>query len=141
MSKLLDLFNGSQYARLNTISGGNKNFSVRNQSNTNQEIRQGNAVDFFSNTYQSGFEVNRQSLSVQGFRKSDDTQTSKFTGNTTGLSTTENNAFESYNRFANDASRNKYNSKLIHKYLATDTTKQYATIMSAGPGLTLTYNV
>ena len=52
MSKLEDLFKGSQYARLNSIPGGNKNFSVRNQSNTSQEIRQENAVNFFSNTYQ-----------------------------------------------------------------------------------------
>ena len=141
MSKLLDLFNGSQYSRLNNIAGGTQNFSVRNQSNTNQEIRQGNAVDFFPNTYQSGFEVNRPSLSVQGFAKSPETQTSKFTGDTTGPSTTENNAFDSYNRFANDAFRNKYDSKLVHKYLATDSTKQYATIMATGPGLTLTYNV
>ena len=59
MSKLEELFKGSQYARLNTIPGGNKNFSVRNQSNTEQNIRQGNAVDFFPNTYQDGFDVNK----------------------------------------------------------------------------------
>lgn len=141
MSKLLDLFNGSQYSRLSTIPGGTKNFSVRNQSNTSQEIRQGNAVDFFPNTYQDGFDVNKPSLSVQGFAKSPNTQTSDFTGNPAGTATTENNAFDSYNRFANDSIRNRYESKLVHKYLATDSAKQYLTINSAAAGAVLTYNV
>lgn len=141
MSKLLNLFNGSQYARLNTIAGGTRNFSVRNQSNTSQEVRQGNAVDFFPSTYQDGFDVNKQSLSVQGFAKSPTTQNSDFTGNPAGTATTENNAFDSYNRFANDAFRNSYSSKLVHKYLATDSTKQYKTQQQTSLGVVLTYNV
>lgn len=141
MSKLEELFKGSQYARLNTIPGGNKNFSVRNQSNTEQSIRQGNAVDFFPNTYQDGFDVNKPSLSVQGFAKSPQTQTSDFTGNPTGQATIENNAFDSYNRFANDSVRNRYNSRLIHRYLATDSTKQYKTEQETSVGMILTYNV
>ena len=141
MSKLEELFKGSQYARLNTIPGGNKNFSVRNQSNTEQSIRQGNAVDFFPNTYQDGFDVNKPSLSVQGFAKSPETQTSDFTGNPTGQATVENNAFDSYNRFANDSVRNRYNSRLIHRYLATDSTKQYRTQQETSVGMILTYNV
>lgn len=141
MSKLEELFKGSQYARLNTIPGGNKNFSVRNQSNTEQSIRQGNAVDFFPNTYQDGFDVNKPSLSVQGFAKSPQTQTSDFTGNPTGQATIENNAFDSYNRFANDSVRNRYNSRLIHRYLATDSTKQYRTQQETSVGMILTYNV
>lgn len=141
MSKLLDLFNGSQYSRLTTIPGGTKNFSVRNQSNTDQAIRQGNAVDFFPNTYQGGFDVNKQSLSVQGFSKSPTEQTSDFTGNATGPATVENTAFDSYNRFALDAARNRYNSKLIHRYLATDSTTQYLTINSTAVGAVLTHNV
>lgn len=141
MSKLEELFKGSQYARLNTIPGGNKNFSVRNQSNTEQSIRQGNAVDFFPNTYQDGFDVNKPSLSVQGFAKSPQTQTSDFTGNPTGQATIENNAFDSYNRFANDSVRNRYNSRLIHRYLATDSTKQYRTQQETSIGMILTYNV
>jgi len=141
MSKLLNLFNGSQYSRLTTIPGGNKNFSVRNQSNTEQSIRQGNAVDFFPNTYQEGFDVNKPSLSVQGFAKAPETQTSDFTGNPTGQATVQNNAFDSYNRFANDAFRNSYSSKLVHKFLATDSTKQYKTQQQTSVGMILTYNV
>jgi hypothetical protein len=141
MSKLLDLFNGSEYARLNNIAGGTKNFSVRKQSNTEENVRQANAVDFFGNTYQDGFDVDKQTLSTTGFAKSVTAQNSDFTGNTTGIATTEQNAFDSYNRFANDAFRNKYNSKLVHKYLATDSTKQYLSEQSTTPGLVLTYNV
>ena len=147
MSKLVDLFQGSQYARLNTLSGHSpnnatpKNFSVRNQSNTEQNIRQENAVDFFPNTYQTGFKVDKPSLSVQGFAKSNAQQTSDFTGNPTGTATTENTAFDSYNRFANDSLRNSYSSKLVHKYLATDSTKQYKTQQAASAGVVLTYNV
>jgi len=147
MSRLLDLFNGSQYARLNTLSGHSpnnanpKNFSVRKQSDVTSEIRQTNAVDFFTNTYQSGFKVDKPSLSVQGFAKSVTAQNSDYTGNPTGTATLENNAFDSYNRFANNAARNTYNSKLIHKYLATDTTKQYKTQQATTQGVILTYNV
>ena len=141
MSKLKELFEGSQYARLNSIPGGNKNFSVRNQSNTEQSIRQGNAVDFFPNTYQDGFDVNKPSLSVQGFAKAPETQTSDYTGNPTGQATNENNAFDSYNRFALDAFRNTYSSKLVHKFLATDSTKQYKTQQETSAGVVLTYNV
>lgn len=141
MSKLKELFEGSQYARLNSIPGGNKNFSVRNQSNTEQSIRQGNAVDFFGNTYQDGFDINKPSLSVQGFAKSSTTQNSDFTGNPAGQATVENNAFDSYNRFANDSVRNRYGSKLIHRYLATDSTKQYKTQQATSVGVVLTYNV
>lgn len=141
MSKLRKLFEGSQYARLNTLPGGNKNFSVRNQSNTEQSIRQGNAVDFFPNTYQDGFDVNKPSLSVQGFAKAPETQTSDYTGNPTGQATNENNAFDSYNRFALDPVRNSYSSKLIHKFLATDSTRQYKTQQETSAGVVLTYNV
>ena len=141
MSKLEDLFKGSQYARLNSIPGGNKNFSVRNQSNTSQEIRQENAVNFFPNTYQEGFDVNKPSLSVQGFAKSPETQTSDFTGDPDSEATTQNNAFDSYNRFANDPIRNKYESKLVHKYLATNSEEQYKTKQAASAGVVLTYNV
>lgn len=141
MSKLLDLFNGSQYSRLSTLPGGSKNFSVRKQSNTEQNVRQENAVDFFGNTYQDGFDVGKQSLSVTGFQKSPNTQTSDFTGNPAGAATAENNAFDSYNRFALDAFRNTYNSKLVHRYLATDSTKQYKTQQETAAGVVLTYNV
>jgi hypothetical protein len=146
MSKLVDLFNGSQYARLDTISGHSPNnanpqsFSVREQSNTEQNIRQGNATDFFGNTYQEGFNVDKPSLSVAGFQKSPLAQTSDYTGNATGLATTETNAFDSYNRFANDGFRNTYESKLVHRYLATDSSKTYLAQNSTAQGAILSYN-
>jgi hypothetical protein len=141
MSKLKELFEGSQYARLNTLPGGRKNFSVRKQSDTRQEVRQGNAVDFFDNRYQDGFDVDKPSLSVTGFRKAPESQNSDFTGSPTGQATLENNAFDSYNRFANDAFRNTYNSKLVHRFLATDSTRQYKTQQQTSAGIVLTYNV
>lgn len=139
MSKLEELFNGSQYARLNSIPGGNRNFSVRNQSNTEQNIRQGNAVDFFPTPYQDGFDVNKQSLSVEGFAKSENTQNSDFTGDPSGPATIQKNAFDSYNRFANDPIRNRYKSQLVHKYLATNAEEQYKTKQSTTAGLKLVY--
>ena len=48
MSKLVDLFQGTQYARLDKLSGHSPNtanaqeFSVRKQSNTDPTVRQGN---------------------------------------------------------------------------------------------------
>lgn len=141
MSKLVDLFNSTQYARLNTIAGGTKNFSVRNQSNTSQEIRQGNAVDFQSEDYQKGFKVDKPTLSVEGFAKAPEAQNSDFTGNPTGTATISKNGFDTYNRFALDSSRKNYNSKLIHKFLATNNNEQYKTKQSASPGIVLTYNV
>lgn len=147
MSKLEALFKGSLYARLNSLPGNSPNtatpkaFSVRNQSNTLQSTRQGNAVDFFPNTYQRGFNVDKPSLSVQGFAKAAGTQTSDYTGNPAGSATVANDAFDSYNRFALDAFRNTYSSKLVHKFLATDSTKQYKTIQAASKGIVLTYNV
>jgi hypothetical protein len=144
MSKLKELFEGSQYARLNTLPGGSKNFSVRKQSNIEQNIRQENAVDFFGNTYQDGFDVNKPSLSAAGFRKALGAQTSDFTGEVSGPAApaaSGSNAFDSYNRFANDAFRNTYNSKLVHRFLATDSTKQYKTQQETSAGVVLTYNV
>lgn len=145
MSKLVDLFNGSQYSRLDTISGHSpnsanpQNFSVRKQSNTEQNVRQENATDFMGNTYQSGFNVDKPSLSVVGFQKSPLEQNSDFTGNPAGLATTQTNAFDSYNRFANDGFRSTYESKLVHRYLATDTTKTYAAQNPTALGLVLSY--
>ena len=151
MSKLVELLKDKEkYSRLNSLSAHSpnvatpQNFSVRNQSDLEEgreEVISGNTVDFFGNTYQAGLKAFKPTMSVTGFRKSDATQTSDFTGNPNGAATTENNAFDSYNRFANDAIRNKYDSKLIHKYLATKTEEQYTTKMSITPGLKLVYNV
>jgi hypothetical protein len=151
MSKLLEMLeNTEKYSRLNSLSAHSpnvatpKNFSARNQSDLRQgreAIIAGNAVDFFGNTYQDGFDAFKPSMSVTGFKKSDATQTSDFTGDPTADRGTANNAFDSYNRFANDSMRKNYDSKLIHKYLATDTTKQYKTTFSTSEGLKLVYNV
>lgn len=148
MSKLVELLeNTALYTRLNKLPGpntpGSKEFSVRNQSggkDANQETIGKNAVDFFSNSYQTGFNVFKQTLSTTGFQKAPDAQTSDYTGNPLGTATTENNAFDSYNRFATDGFRNKYNSKLVHKYLATNSTSQYRTINEQTAGVKLVYN-
>ena len=151
MSKLVELLeNRQKYDRLNKLSSHSPNtanpkeFSVRNQSDLKQgreEIIQSNSVDFFGNTYQTGFDAFRPTLSVTGFRKAAEAQNSKFTGNPIGAATTEDNAFDSYNRFANDSVRKNYDSKLVHRYLATNSEQQYRTHQAAAPGLVLTYNV
>ena len=78
---------------------------------------------------------------MQGFAKAPTTQTSDYTGNPAGQATILNNAFDSYNRFALDTFRNSYSSKLVHKFLATDSTKQYKTQQETSAGVVLTYNV
>ena len=151
MSKLVELLKDREkYTRLNSISAHSpnvatpKNFSVRNQSDLEEgreTVIGGNTVDFFGNTYQDGFDAFKPSLSVTGFRKSDASQDSDFTGDPTADRGTENNAFDSYNRFANDSVRKNYDSKLVHRYLATNNEQQYKTQQAAAPGLILTYNV
>jgi hypothetical protein len=147
MSKLVELLKNSEvYSRLNTIAGHSpntanpKNFSVRKQSDVTKEIRQTNAVDFIPNTYQNGFNVDKPSLSVAGFQKSVNTQDSDFTGTTTGApGTNVNSAFDTYYRFAIDSSRKNYNSKLVHRYLATDNNEKYLTKNSTSAGVVLGY--
>jgi hypothetical protein len=151
MSKLVELLeNRQKYDRLNKLSAHSPNtatpkeFSVRNQSDLTlgrENIIKSNSVDFFGNTYQTGFDAFRPTLSVTGFRKATEAQNSNFTGNPVGVATTENNAFDSYNRFANDSVRKSYDSKLVHKYLATNSEQQYKTERATAPGLVLTYNV
>lgn len=147
MSKLVELFNNSEvYSRLNNISGHSpntatpKNFSVRKQSDTTTEVRQTNAVDFIPNTYQQGFNVDKPSLSVAGFQKSTTSQVSDFTGTTTGATgNNANTAFDTYYRYATDSNRKQYNSKLVHRYLATDNNEKYVTKNSSTAGITLIY--
>jgi len=151
MSKLEQmLLDREKFARLNNLSAHSpnvatpKNFSVRNQSDLKEgreEVISTNAVDFFGNTYQEGFSVFKPSLSTTGFRKADESQASDFTGDPNGAASTENTAFDSYNRFANDSVRNRYDSKLVHKYLATNMEEQYKTKFSTSEGLKLIYNV
>lgn len=147
MSKLVDLLEKkTEYDRLNSISGHSpnssspKNFSVRNQSDVSKEVRQGNAVDFLDNKYQDGFKVEKPSLSVEGFQKSPGTQESDFTGTTTGTAgSNPNSAFDTYFRHTTDGLRTNYNSKLVHKYLATDMVKQYKTAYETSEGIKLVY--
>lgn len=158
MSKLVALLSSSQYNRLDTLDAHSpnvanpKSFSVRNQSgqsenNAQDPVKiQANAVDFFGNTQQDGFTTFKPTLSTNGFRKTDTSKdiASDFTGdaNFNDLPTTTQ-AFYTYNRYALDNLRTQYKSKLIHKYLATDTTKQYSVTDNwpeTPEGLLLTYN-
>lgn len=142
MSKLVELLSSSQYDRLNTLEAHSPNvanpkaFSVRNQSGLtennvqNTDLIKANAVDFFGNTYQQGFNTFKPTLSTNGFRKSDTVTNiaSDFTGNASiaDIPTNENKAFYAYAKHTDDVLRTKYKSQLIHKYLATNSTKQYA---------------
>jgi len=147
MSKLVELLQNSEaYQRLNNIPGRSpntsnpQNFSVRKQSDVEAPTRQTNAVDFMSNTYQTGFNTGKIGLSVAGFQKSVNTQSSDFTGTTTGPAAKDaNTAFDSYYRYAEDSVRINYKSKLVHRYLATNTNKTYATMNSTSAGLVLVY--
>lgn len=146
MSKLVDLFQGTQYARLDKLSGHSPNtanaqeFSVRKQSNTDPTVRQGNADNFLNDTFQTGFKVDKPSMATSGFQKAATAQSSDFTGTTTGaVGTNANTAFDTYTRTATDGFRTKYNSNLLHRYLATDTSKQYVTQNSTTGGVVLGY--
>lgn len=147
MSKLVELLqNSAAYQRLNSIPGRSpntstpKNFSVRKQSDTESETRQTNAVDFMANTYQNGFNTGKIGLSVSGFQKSQNTQSSDFTGATTGaVGNNVNTAFDTYYRHSIAPDRVNYNSKLVHRYLATDNNKKYITQNSTTAGVTLGY--
>ena len=136
MSKLLDLFNGSEYARLNSLpanNGTDKTFSVRDQSNTSPEIQQKNAANFIDtdNKIQKEFTVaeSKNSLSVTGISKDPAKEFTTFT----------NDALGTYATRAVDAKLAQYKSKLVQKYLATDSNKQYKTINSTSAGVVLGY--
>ena len=134
MSKLLDLFNSSDYARLNNLpanNGTDRTFSVRNQSNTDKAIRQKNAADFIDNTNQNEFTVDEanNSLSVTGISKDASKEFTTFTAT----------ALKTYETRALDPKLSQYNSKLVQKYLATDSNKQYSTMNSTSIGVVLGY--
>lgn len=136
MSKLLDLFNSSDYARLNNLpanNGTDRTFSVRNQSNAAPEIRQKNAVDFVDvgNKIQKEFTVDESdnALSTTGISKDVNANNTTFT----------DGALKTYATRAVDSKLSQYNSKLVQKYLATDTNKQYSTINSKAAGIVLGY--
>ena len=64
-----------------------------------------------------------------------------FTGETNGApGNSVNTAFDTYTRTTSGVtSRTNYNSKLVHRYLATDVNKQYVTQNSAAGGVVLGY--
>ncbi len=147
MSKLVDLFQAGKYARLDKLSGHSPNtanaqdFSVRKQSDTQTEVRQKNADNFLDDTFQKGFKVDKPSMSTSGFQKAEGTDSSDFTGETNGApGNSVNTAFDTYTRTTSGVtSRTNYNSKLVHRYLATDVNKQYVTQNSAAGGVVLGY--
>mgnify|MGYP003342292997 FL=1 len=136
MSKLLDLFNSSDYARLNNLpanNGSNRTFSVRNQSNAAPEIRQGNAVNFIDplNKTQNEFTVDEASntLSTTGVAKDVNADYTTYTKDALGTYATR----------AVDPKLSQYRSKLVQKYLATDSNSQYVTKNSTSAGVELGY--
>lgn len=137
MSKLLDLFNSSEYARLNNLpanNGTDRTFSVRDQSNASSEIQQKNAVNFIDplNKIQTEFTVaeSKNSLSTTGVSKDVNANYTTFT----------TDALKTYETRAVDPKLAQYNSKLVQKYLATDSNKQYKTKNSNTEGIKLIYN-
>lgn len=160
MSKLLSLFNGSQYARLSNFPAEevykqssnqkeSKNFSVRKQSDTSEKERQSTATDFLSNEYQNGFTVstelesNPRTLTIRGWTKPEGVNTSDFTGDISGPAKTGvRNAFDTFNRFAVDSLRTAYKSKLVHRYYPTSgkETDTYVGANASKVGVVLSYN-
>lgn len=136
MSQLVDLLQGSKYARLTAMpanNGTDRTFSVREQSDANSEIRQKNAVNFIDaqNKIQKEFTVDEEknSLSTTGVSKSENAANSTFT----------DNALATYETRAVDPKLARYKSKLVQNYLATDTNKQYVTKNSTASGIVLGY--
>ena len=136
MSKLLDLFNSTEYARLNNLpanNGTNRTFSVRNQSDTDSGIRQTNATNFVDaqNKIQTEFTVDesKNSLSTTGVSKDAAASNTTFT----------NDALDTYKTRAVDPKLSQYRSKLVQKYLATDSNNQYITKNSTSAGVVLGY--
>lgn len=142
MSKLVELLESSNYARLNVLSGHSpnnpnaKNFSVKLQSDDVEDLKQQNATDFLdlSGTFQSGFTVlqSKNTLSITGRRKANGNEYTRFT----------KTAQEYYDDLANDPNLKNYGpaSKLVQKYLATKSEAQYKTINEAASGVVLVYN-
>jgi hypothetical protein len=139
MSQLVELLKSTKYSRLTVLpfSGQNsnpegtaqKNYSARGQSGTNEQ-RQGTAVDFIPNTFQRGFLTNESPNTLSSFRKSQDSDFTRYT--TRGL--------ESYKRYVSNSGITHYRSNRVHIYDATDDSKQFSTINSTKPGITLIYN-
>jgi hypothetical protein len=141
-SQLVNLLNAGNYPRLDALSahspnvaGAGTNYSVRKQAPigaTPEKVQQGNAANFMDDANQTGFTVyeSANSLSTTGISKDEGTNNTKFT----------DKAQNTYDTLARDVKLNQYKSKLVHKYLATVATSNYATIKSATVGINLMYS-
>jgi len=143
MSKLLELFNGSDYARLTAVSvnnGTTANVSVRKQSNTDAAIRQETAANFFDplKTVQAEFTVDEatNALSTTGFSKAVKADNTKFT----------DYALRTYLNRTQDPKLiyigGEYPGKLVQRYFAPSSDYAlgtYAAQNSAAPGIVLGY--
>jgi hypothetical protein len=136
MSKLVELFNDKKlYNRLNALPGdGRGNFNARNQSATDKEIRQSTAVDFFDTDakIQEGFTVDEaaNALSTTGIAKAVEADFTRFT----------DAALKNYEVRSVDPKLAIYKSKLIQRYLATNTNTQFATLNETSAGIKLVYS-
>lgn len=143
MSKLLDLFNSSDYARLSNMPANNgtpRTFSVRKQSNTDSVIQQENAVNFIDadQKIQTEFTVDeaKNALSATGIAKDMGTDNTKFTA--AALATYDTRSTDPKLVYINNNT-----SKLIQRYVAPSTAatagKQYSAMNSTAPGVVLGY--
>lgn len=161
MSKLLELYEGTQYTRLTSFAaGGNElnnsfnysngnTFSVRAQGNpTTETERQNNAVNFFDNSglagefaisYAKGFNVNKASnaLSTVGYKKADTADASDFVGNPDEAGTgNAKSGLTHYTKLVLNA--NIFGSQ-VYDAVREDKTYTKSTGMSAAKGVTLLY--
>lgn len=126
------------YNRLNQLPtpGSTRTFSVRNQSNDSEGVRQSTAVNFMDSgdppQIQREFTVNqsRNTLSITGRRKSDGSAYTKYT----------QRAQDYYDILVTDTNLKNYRSQLVHKYSQSDASKQYKQIKSNTAGVQLVYN-
>lgn len=132
MSKLVELLEGSQYARLSALPTprSTKTFSVRDQSTVGKQ--QANAVDFFTNTYQTGFNIDKSKLTLTGFKKANTDNNTDYTGDNTstvGALGTYTRLFNTYGKVGS----------LVLRYSASDTAKHFITMNSSAKGVELQY--
>jgi hypothetical protein len=143
MSKLLELFNGSDYARLTSVgvnNGTTATVSVRKQSNTDAAIRQETAVNFIDplKTVQDEFTVNEatNALSTTGISKAVEAKNTKFT--TAALGTYETRSADPKLIYINGDT-----SKSFQRYVAPSSeataNSNYAAKNSTAKGIVLGY--
>jgi hypothetical protein len=143
MSKLLELFNGSDYARLTAVSvnnGTTANVSVRKQSNTDAAIRQENAANFIDPDakVQTEFTVDEatNALSTTGIKKDGAANNTKFTDSALGTYATRS-ADPKLIYINGDTS------KLVQRYVAPSSAatldKNYGAMNATAKGIVLGY--